>query len=252
MTIRILTNYPALYISDEKILVISDLHIGIEHELFQYGITIPSQAEKFREIINDLIKITKAKTLVILGDVKHKVPGVSYREMKEIPKLFETLNTKVMIHITQGNHDTYLKNLLPEKVKFYSSRGFKIRKYGFFHGHAWPSKNLMKCDHLFIGHIHPAIEFKDKFGFRSIEQVWIKGKLDELTVKKRYNIEKTGKLQTIMLPAFNKLLGGITLNTIVKNKYIGPLATNKVIDISKSKAYLLDGTFLGTIQSLTR
>ncbi|MEM7824957.1 MAG: metallophosphoesterase [Candidatus Aenigmatarchaeota archaeon] len=246
MSIKLLTDYPALFIPEEKILVISDLHIGLEHQLYQDGIIIPSQSEKFKKIIDRLIQITDAKTLIILGDIKHKVPGISFREEKEIPKLLEHLVEKVKVILTLGNHDTELKGLIPKGMRIYSSRGLKIGKYGFFHGHAWPSKKLMICDYLFMGHIHPCVEFVDRFGYRSLEEIWVKGKLDENLIKKRYEINKVGKLRIIILPAFNHLLGGIALNRVVEEELIGPLLANKFFDIRKAKAYLIDGTFLGS------
>lgn len=243
-------DHPALFISEEKILVIADLHIGLEHELYASGIVIPPQAEKFSKLINKLIKATKAKTLVIVGDVKHEVPGISYREMKEIPKLFSSLTEKTKVIVCLGNHDTYLNELAPKEVKIYSSRGFKIGEYGFFHGHAWPSKKLMQCDYLFMSHIHPAMEFRDKLGYRAMEQVWVTGKLDKGLVKRKYKIKKCGKLKTVILPVFNRLLGGVALNSTVEKGLIGPLLANKFLDIQKSKVFLLDGTFLGNVDNL--
>jgi putative SbcD/Mre11-related phosphoesterase len=250
MPIKFVTDYPALYISNKRLLVIADLHIGLEHELYKAGIVIPSQADKFKKTIDKLIELTKAKTLVILGDIKHKVPGITLREEKEIPKLLNYLTEKISVILTVGNHDTELRWMIPEQVKLHSSRGFKLGKYGFFHGHAWPSKNLMECDHLFLGHIHPAVEFRDDFGFRAIEQVWVRGKLNGNLVKEKYKIKKLGKLQVTILPAFNKLLGGIALNRIFKEEYIGPLLANRMLDISNSKVYMLDGTFLGSVKQL--
>lgn len=252
MVTRFIVDYPALFISEIKTLVIADLHLGLEHQLYQNGIIIAPQAEKFKKTIDKLIDLTKAKTLIILGDIKHKVPGISFRELKEIPKLLNPLIEKIDVILTKGNHDVELKDLIPKSMKVYGSRGFKLGKYGFFHGHAWPSKQLMQCDKLFMAHIHPAIEFKDKFGFRAIEQVWVRGKLNKELVKKKYRIKKTGKLQAIILPAFNRILGGIALNTIVKDEYIGPLLANRILDVDKSKAYLLDGTFLGQIRKLRK
>lgn len=250
MKIKFLTNFPALFLEKKKILVVSDLHIGLEYELFQSGIIIPSQAEKFIKIIDDLLQRTRAKSLIILGDVKHKVPGISFREGREIPKFLEKMSKKVVIRITLGNHDTEIKEIAPKKVKIYSSRGFKLGKYGFFHGHAWPSKELMQCDYLFMGHVHPAIEFGDRFGYRALEQVWVDGKLEENLIKKRYKIKKVGKLRTIILPAFNHLLGGLALNKTVKEELIGPLLANKLFDVDRAKVYLLDGTFLESIENL--
>lgn len=250
MAIKFIVDYPALLISDEKILVIADLHLGLEHELYKNGIVISPQAGKFQKTLDKLIKMTRAETLVILGDIKHEVPRISYREEKEIPKLFNHLIEEIQVLCCKGNHDTYLNKILPKEVKNHSSYGFVIGKYGFFHGHAWPSKELMQCDYLFLGHVHPAIEFRDDLGYRLLEHVWIKGKLDEKLVKKKYKIKKTGKLQTIILPTFNKLLGGVAVNTKANKELIGPLLANKVIDIRESKAFLLDGTPLGEIKKL--
>lgn len=251
MTIKFITDHPALFISDKRILVVADLHIGLEYELYKKGIVISPQAEKFQKVLDRLIKITKVKTLLIIGDIKHKVPGISYREEKEIPKLLNHLTEKVQVILVKGNHDTLLRGIIPKEVKVCSSRGLKIGKYGFFHGHAWPYKKLMRCDYLFMAHTHPAIEFKDKLGYRSIEQIWIRGGMGKGLVKKKYKIKKTGELQTTILPTFNRLLGGVALNRMLDEELIGPVLTNKFLDIEKSKAYLLDGTFLGNIKRLT-
>ena len=249
--VKIIRDYPAVFIPSLKSLVIADLHLGLEHELFKSGIVIPPQAEKFQKIIEKLIDLTKAKVLVILGDIKHEVPGISYREEKEIPKLFSRITEKVKVFCVRGNHDSFLEKLLPN-IKIYSSRGFRIKRYGFFHGHAWPSKELMKCDYLFMGHIHPMIEFKDSFGYRIFEQVFVKGKLKNDLVKKKYKIKKTGKLQTIILPSFNKLLGGIALNSKLEEELIGPLLTNNFFDLNEAEVFLLDGTNLGKIKKLRK
>ncbi|MEM7825728.1 MAG: metallophosphoesterase [Candidatus Aenigmatarchaeota archaeon] len=250
MTIRFVKEFPALFIKEEKILVIADLHLGLEHELFKAGIFIPSQAEKFKNSIDFLIKTTKAKIIVILGDIKHKVPGISFREMKEIPKLFSYLLEKVKVFCVKGNHDDRISSLLPKEVKVYSSRGFKLGIYGFFHGHAWPSKSLTQCDYLFMGHVHPCVEFKDKLSYRIIERAWIKRKLNKNLVKSKYKVKSCGSLETIILPAFNNLLGGVAVNKLAEKEIIGPILSKKFLDIKKCEAYLLDGTYLGRIERL--
>lgn len=253
MVIKFLKDYPALLISDEKILVIADLHIGLEYELYKSGITIHPQAEKFQKILDTLIEMTKAKTLIILGDIKHEVPGISYREKKEISKLFNHLIEKVQVICCKGNHDTYLREILPKEVKIYSSRGLRLGGYGFFHGHAWPSKDLMRCDYLFMGHTHPMIQLKDKFGYRIIEPVWVKCKIYQDKIKKRYMVKKTGKLEMIIIPAFNSLLGGTPINAReMDDELLGPLLKNIFIDTDNAELYLLDGTYLGKISALNR
>jgi putative SbcD/Mre11-related phosphoesterase len=249
MGIKFLTEKPAAFIQEEKALVIAELHLGLEHELFKKGIKIPSQREKFQIELERLKKLTKAKNLVVIGDIKHKVPGMSLREERELPKLLEFLEENFSkVFLVKGNHDDFLEEIVPKGVKVYGSRGFRLGKHGFFHGHAWPSKRLMQCDYLFLAHLHPGIEFRDKFGFRSVEQVWIKSELDVEKVKKRYKIKKTGKLNVVIVPAFNQLLGSMSLNKLIEKEKPGIIA--KLTDIEKSKVYLLDGTFLGYLKDL--
>lgn len=252
MAIRFLADCPALYITEKKILAISELHLGLEYELYKSGIKIPSQRLKFETAIAELVKLTKAETLMILGDVKSKVPGSTIREDVEIPKFLENMKHLVKVILVKGNHDDRLEGIVPSGVKIYGSRGCKIGSYGFFHGHAWPSKKLMACDYIFMGHVHPAIELIDSFGFRSVLSVWLKGKLKKELVEKKYKIKKTGNMNVVVIPTFNNILGGAALNRITKERHTGPIMTNKVFDVDNSKVYLLDGTYLGILKDLKK
>jgi hypothetical protein len=103
-----------------------------------------------------------------------------------------------------------------------------------------------------MGHVHPAIEFRDSFGFRSVLNVWLRGKLSQEPIKKKYKIKKAGKLNAIVLPTFNSILGSAALNRIAKERHTGPLFVNKIFDLDNSKVYLLDGTYLGTLKELKK
>jgi len=251
--LKFIKNYPAFFIEEIKALVIADLHIGISYELYKSGINIPSQVKVMKKTIEKLIKKTKAKRLIILGDIKHDVPGISIQEMREIPVFLKALSKKIKVEICLGNHDTYLKEILPEDIRLHGPKGFKIKNFGFNHGHAWPSKELMACDHLIISHTHPMIQFTDKFGYRIVESVWIKSKIDQEKVKERYKIKKTGKLKVIIMPAFNYLLGGTPVNVKTTSEdLLGPLLKNEFIDIDNAELYLLDGTYLGKLKDFER
>ncbi len=248
---RFIENQPALFIEDEKILVITDLHIGIEYELYKSGINIPTQIAKMKNQIEKLINKTKSKTLVIIGDIKHEVPGISKQELREIPKFLSELSKKVKVEICLGNHDTFLRDISPEDVIVHDSEGFKIGKYGFNHGHAWPAKELITCDYLIISHIHPAVQFIDELGYRIVVPVWVKGKINIEKIKNKYNSEKTGKLEIIIIPPFNKLLGGKPINKKQKNdELMGPLLRNNFVYLDECELYLLDGTYLGKLREL--
>jgi len=252
--IKFVVDYPALFIPEENILVIADLHIGLESELYKSGIIIPPQAPKMQKQIERLIESTKVNRIVLLGDIKHIVPGMSFREEKEIPRMLDYIAQKIHVDVVPGNHDGDLKKILPKEINFHSTKGFKIGKYGFNHGHTWPSKELLTCDYLILGHNHPTIEFRDRLGYRLIERVWVKGKIIKEKMGEKYGIDKKelGRLNLIIIPAFNELLGGSPLNSRPNEKLLGPLLANKFVNIDEMKAYLLDGTYLGSIGNLRR
>ena len=246
---RFVEGHPALFIEDEKLLVVADLHIGVEYELYKSGIHVPSLAEAMKKRIKKLIRQTKAKHLIILGDVKHIVPAISYTEGREIPKLLEELSKIIKISICKGNHDGNLHLLVPnKKVKLYGTKGFRIGKYGFNHGHTWPPKAMLTCDYLIIGHTHPLIEFKDKFGYRIVEQVWVRAKINKEKLKKKYKVKTTGRLEMI---TFNQLLFGTPINNKKPyEQWLGPLLRGDYVDIKNSELFLLDGTYLGKMKDV--
>jgi len=242
MKIKFLTE-PALLVG--KTLVIADLHIGLEYEIYKSGITIPSQVERLEKRIDKIIKQTKAKHLVILGDVKHQVPTISWQEYREIPKFLDHFDIK--ISIIKGNHDGNIERLAPKEIDIYDAQGFKINNFLLTHGQAWPFMGDLDADYLIMAHVHPAVEFWTE-NFRSIEPCWLKCEIDNEKLFKKYKI-KTKFKQGIVMPAFNHLIGGMAFNS--KNfEPLGPLLKNEILKWKKSELYLLDGTFLGNLENL--
>ncbi len=248
MKLEPILNESTLIIQNTKrILLVADLHIGIEAELRERGINIPSQTEKIASKLYSLIFNVGVDELIILGDVKHNVPLTSKQELYEIPLIFERLHKTVKrIHVTPGNHDGNLKDLLPNWVDFYSSKGFVYEGIGFFHGHTWPSKEVMHCPKVIMAHEHPTIQFIETLGGVDNRQCWVKANLNQKVAKKHYSHTKS---EIIIIPAFNDLCGGTALND-QESKFLSPILTNKLVDIDNADIYLLNGTYLGKLKDL--
>lgn len=244
MKLKFLTDR-AMLLEPDRILLLSDLHIGLEREISLSGVTIPSQYEKLKERIDNLIAETKAKHLIFLGDVKHDIPGISWQEFKEIPKLFESFNIKVSV--IKGNHDGDIERLIPKNIDIYDSTGFTIKNFAFTHGHAWPSKEALDCEYLIMGHLHPAVEFWTH-EFRSVEHCWIKCDVNKKVFEKKYK-RKCNLKKGIIMPTFNSLMGGIALNS-KDFKPNDPLLRNEALEWKEGEVYLLDGTFLGKLKNI--
>jgi len=261
---------------NSRTLVIADPHLGWELALQPKGIHVPSQTNKLTQKLITLIDKHKPDKLLIIGDVKYTVVKSEPGEWRDIPEFFTQLKEHVNeIEIIRGNHDANLEPLLPEKIKLLPATGTIIDNVGLFHGHKWPSLNLLKCKTLIMGHLHPVVILRDAARFRLTREVWVKAQIDtnqlsrtllqkhkvkiedtpERTLQKQYNFKP--QAQTIyIMPAFNDFLGGRPINETRTRKgteaepLIGPLLRSETIKIDDAEIYLLDGTYLGTLAQL--
>jgi putative SbcD/Mre11-related phosphoesterase len=272
-----LTPNPAALIKtkESRTLVVADLHIGWEIALSEKGIHVPTQTSRLLNRLKEIIASCKPKSLLILGDVKHTVAKAEISEWQDIPEFFNELKNHVKeIHVINGNHDGNLEPLLPENIKILPTTGTIIGEIGLFHGHRWPSPQLLKCKTLVMGHIHPVVSFRDPAGFRITRQVWVKANCEgtqlaeTVLLKHKIKIEKSPRAtlwkrfkirpktsQLFIMPSFNDFLGGRPLNEKfsgkAKNeKIVGPVLRAEGVDVENGEIYLLDGTFLGTLKQL--
>lgn len=254
----------------ERILIVADFHIGFEHELVEIGISIPSQTPKMLSRLLRVIDEYKPNVFVFLGDVKHAIPKISLGEWRDVPGFFESvLGVVDRVLVVVGNHDGDLKPLVPSQVRVIPSGGVVVgrkRRVGLFHGHAWPSQDVLAADVLVMGHIHPVVRFYDRYSFSIVRQVWVKAHCDggvlagaylkHLKVKpggasprevfkKRFGFS-VGDPELIVVPAFNDLLGGLAINQ-TGGRLIGPVLRSGCVDLGGSELYFLDGSYVGTV-----
>jgi metallophosphoesterase superfamily enzyme len=126
-----------------------------------------------------------------------------------------------------------------------------------------------------MGHLHPVVVFRDPVGFKITRQMWMRANCnsEELakillqkhgikiegsateTLQKHYNTRlKTTEL--FIMPSFNDFLGGRPINETRPRKeigseaLIGPVLRSEAVDVDNAELYLLDGTYLGTLNQL--
>ena len=269
--------YPALILQNknERALVVADLHIGWERLLSKRGVHIPPQTPKIKNTLLRLIKESKPTQVIFLGDVKDAIAKVEMEDWRDIPNFFEDIQTEVSdIQVILGNHDGNLEPLLPENVKILPPTGVSFGDVGLFHGHAWPAPELLECRSLVTGHVHPTVAIRDPMGFRMTRQVLVKAPCDGEQLAKsllnhlgiKMNTDLSGVLeeqykvklnvsQLFIMPSFNQFLGGRPINERKRGKkktgaFIGPILRSGSVNIDDAEVYLLDGTFLGTVNQL--
>jgi putative SbcD/Mre11-related phosphoesterase len=234
---------PALLCKEKKLLVIADLHIGIETELQESGLQIPSQTDLMKERLITLIETYDIVDLVILGDVKHNIPTSPIQERSDVRRFLDAMKSYATLHILPGNHDGNIDRLLSQGILLHPSSGVVLGGIGLVHGHRWPSEEVMRCDQIVVAHTHPTIMLTDRLGYRTFEPCWLRAFCDQEKLLERYPASQNPLV--FVLPAFNPLCGGIAVN---RDPMLGPF--HSLLDIPNALVYLLDGSALGKVRDI--
>ncbi|MGC8970040.1 MAG: metallophosphoesterase [Conexivisphaera sp.] len=235
-TWRFVVGQPALILEDRvRTLVISDLHVGLEEELRRNGVFLPSQTGRLTERILSIARGTGAGRLVLLGDVKHSVTGISPYELRELHEMFSKLISAFSeVIIVPGNHDAGLESMALGPIRLASQRGVVMtvggRKVGLAHGHTRVDF-LAGVDLIVVGHNH----FYVRGGPGHSYPVWVR-------------CVRCGPAEEVLImPAFNELLGGASVEDLEPR---GPLTRIVMGRGDRAEVYMLDGYYLGTLSSI--
>jgi uncharacterized protein len=154
----ILNSNRTVFWEQEKILILSDLHLGKTGHFRKSGIAVPAAVmkEDMQRFVA-AIQFYKPLLVLIVGDLFHSV------ENKEHELFLKWRNDlqHVPILLVKGNHD-----IVPET--WYKNAGIETaekiwRRNNFLFVHQaedMPKKDLQEVDYFFSGHIHPAISIK--------------------------------------------------------------------------------------------
>ena len=183
----------SLWIKDKQILIISDIHLGLEESLHLKGIMVPKQQSKL--IIDSLKKIlnkVSPKTIIINGDLKHNFGKNLRQEWDDAFKLINFLkkNCRELIFV-KGNHDNFLATIANQK-KINVVNELIIDNLLITHGDKLKEINK-EIKTIIIGHEHPAISLREKSKVEKYK-CFLKGKY-----KRR---------ELIVMPSFNPLSYG--------------------------------------------
>ncbi len=179
----------ALWMPKQKVLAVSDFHIGYEESLNARGILLPRH--QFKDTKERLQKIfaslgTKPKKIIITGDLKYEFGTVNREEFFGLRELLAFLakNCEKLI-VLRGNHDKIL-NFTESKIL----SKIKIGDVLFHHGDSLVDT---KANIVIVGHAHPAIKLTDGLVAEKVK-CFLKGKWKNKTL--------------IVLPSFNLVTEG--------------------------------------------
>jgi putative SbcD/Mre11-related phosphoesterase len=208
---------PCLYHKELDMLVMSDLHLGLEGSMTYQGSYVPEfQLEEIKEDVQHAQELTDADRILLNGDLKHEFKYTCFSEKKEIKDFMEMLEDLFSeVILIEGNHDSHLDEVIKgAKIQFKDSH--LEERILFIHGHtAMKNYDAENYDTIVIGHEHPALELKDDVGFTEKIDCFLYGETN------------TGK-NLVVLPAFSKISGGSAVNNTPKKQLLSPVLRNEV------------------------
>ncbi|HEV2317211.1 MAG TPA: hypothetical protein VGV89_06520 [Thermoplasmata archaeon] len=199
----------------------------------------------------DVAASTGAGGIVVVGDVKHPIVGTPPPIARLVFDVFSTLlHERLKVRVILGNHDVGLARHLPREVDVEPVRGYRRGSLGLFHGHAWPSNEVLGASRIVTGHLHPGFRFAESsVSGPSKQRCWVRSPLPPAPVSGR----RAGRIrarETIVLPAFNPLSGVESLNRNAPSRGRSFLVRRFLAE-GEARAYLMDGTDLGPLPSWT-
>ena len=245
MTLHFLPGGPALVVENtERVLVIADLHIGIESDLDAHGVHIPSQAGGRLGRVLACIDGGRPDLVLLLGDVKHSVPLTTRQEYREIPELLRAIRSRAALRVVPGNHDGGIERFL-EDGELLPIRGALIDGVGYLHGHTYPDPSLLGRL-LVIGHHHPMVAIRDEVGCALRDRAYLLTAVDEGCLGLARNGREACPTRVLVMPAFNEFTG-YDLSRM-RESNLGPLS--RCMDFPDAEVFLTDGTYLGLLGCL--
>jgi metallophosphoesterase superfamily enzyme len=238
MHLHFIESGPALLVEgDRRVLVVADLHMGIESGLERHGVHIASRSAARADRVIACIEETRPDLLLLLGDVKHNVPVTSRQEYRELPGILQSFRDRVPIAVAPGNHDGGIGRFL-EPGELLPAEGTLIDGVGYLHGHTRPAPELP--GHLIVlGHHHPVVSLVDAVGCAArARPAYLYSMFEEPSGE---------RTRLLFVPAFNEFAGGIDVGRL-RESGLGPLS--RCIDPNSAEVFLADGTYVGSPATL--
>jgi hypothetical protein len=177
MMMEIFKHGPALLVEGElRLLVVADLHFGIEADLAAHGLHFKSRSSERLERLLKIIDLADPDMLVLLGDIKHSIPSLTRQEYFELPRILDTLRSRIPLKVFPGNHDIGIESYL-HGTELQPKEGTLLDGVGYLHGHMYPSPHL--AGHLMIiGHHHPLLLLNDEVGCALQSPAYLRAGID--------------------------------------------------------------------------
>lgn len=149
----------AIHWPAQEMVIVADLHFGKSAAFRAAGIAVP-EATTITDLdrLAKLVQFTKAKRVLILGDLLHAPQGMQPVMMEAFEK-WRAQHGAVEFILVQGNHDAKCDPLPKSWNIVDGGLNWPCGPFVFSHK---PCES--KKGYVISGHLHPAIMLRDAFG----------------------------------------------------------------------------------------
>jgi uncharacterized protein len=154
----VLSSNRIVFWEQEKILILSDLHLGKSGHFRKSGIAIPAAVmkEDMQRLVTE-IQFFKPELVVVVGDLFHSVENKEH----ELFLKWRMDLQHVPILLVKGNHDIVPDEWYINANIMLAEKSWRRNGFLFVHHIEDVAKDEMKeDDYFFSGHIHPAVSIK--------------------------------------------------------------------------------------------
>lgn len=142
-----------IYWSDAETLLVADVHLGKAASFRAQGVPIPAGSTAGTlERLSDLLTRTKARRLIVLGDLWHARSGRTAETMAQFSTWRSTHEAVEMI-LVEGNHDLRSGKLPHEWRTCEVSEPFEVGPFAMCH---YPETST-EASYRMAGHLHPGV-----------------------------------------------------------------------------------------------
>ncbi|MCI4324794.1 MAG: hypothetical protein L3K00_02775 [Thermoplasmata archaeon] len=230
----------------DRWVVIADLHLGLAEGARSLPPPPEADPRRLAASLVGIVRSVEAHRVVVAGDVKHPIVGTPKALRPVVFEFFaKLLSEGISTEVVLGNHDVGLVPHLPREVVVHPARGMVRDGVGVFHGHRWPSEEVLDCERIVAGHLHPGYRFAPSGTSPSGKLAcWIRAEFPPLPAKSPPR--KFAARELVVLPAFHPLAGREALNR-QKPRRSRSFLFHRFLGQGTARAYLLDGTDVGPI-----
>ncbi len=232
--------------------MLADLHLGQGGGPKQPAGPPEGSADRLAETVVAAARHERARRVIVIGDVKHPIVGTPPWLRPVVFSFFaRLLESGLDPEVVLGNHDVGLVPYLPREVAVHPSTGIVAHGVGLTHGHRWPSPAVRRAPVVVVGHLHPGVRLAPTADLPSPKlRCWVRAR--RTSSRPARSSEPLGLLaeEVIVVPAFHPLSGTESLNRERPGRNRSFLVA-RFLGGRVARAYLLDGTDLGVLRTLT-